>query len=426
VGSGFKDAFNEAKENPKENADVIEIVRDFMRERGLEVRFDGEFAQTDALQMAHGPDEIDRVLGQKELDEDALVDEVVIHTRKQGITVARGLVQTAVRKIKRADQQQRLITVMRPLLTPPSPSEQLQADAQWQRFVETVFDMPTDLGIAILKKFIHQVKNKRLKRLIKRHLMPIFQSEVQGGGKTTTALKFLTPLKELRTEPALLSDFADQRSGDVYRYPVVFLDDLDQISPNLIPTLNSLVTGEGLLRRKMGGSGSRKTKQLSTLIGTCNRPISDLIPDETGNRRFATMPFRNGEILKGGEPTVWEVVNETDFDLLWCSVDAFADDPIEPFLADLFAWQQKFRRLDPFEDWLVNLDLASDDIRAISPQHGTKAGELYNLFLGQTGSTMSQTRFGTEMKRMADLSRGPFAPKVRLENGFVYPHRAQP
>ncbi len=39
---------------------------------------------------------------------------------------------------------------------------------------------------------------------------------------------------------------------------------------------------------------------------------------------------------------------------------------------------------------------------------------------------MSQTRFGTEMTRMADLSRGPFTPKVRLENGFVYPHRAQP
>src|SRR5215204_2320803 len=101
--------------------------------------------------------------------------------------------------------------------------------------------------------------------------------------------------------------------------------------------------------------------------------------------------------------------------------------PIAPFLADLFAWQDAFRRLSPFEDWLVNLDIASDDIRAISNQHGTKARALYDLFLAQTGSKMSLTRFGTEMKRMADLGRGPFAPKdSRHDSGVHYPHRAQP
>ena len=93
---------------------------------------------------------------------------------------------------------------------------------------------------------------------------------------------------------------------------------------------------------------------------------------------------------------------------------------------DLFAWQQKFRRLDPFEDWLINLDMASDEIRAIRNQHGTKARELYQLFTAQTRSCMSQTRFGGEMKRMADLSRGPFAPKIRLEDGVFYPRRVQP
>jgi len=39
---------------------------------------------------------------------------------------------------------------------------------------------------------------------------------------------------------------------------------------------------------------------------------------------------------------------------------------------------------------------------------------------------MTQTRFGTEIERMAGLSRGPFGPKVRLESGVFYPHRAQP
>jgi hypothetical protein len=425
VSSASGGSSNEANENSAKDADIIQIVRSFMMEHGLEVRFDGEFVQADALQMACSPTEIDRVLGRNELDEEALVDEVVIHTRQQGITVARGLVQTAVRVIKRNDQRERLVTVMRPLFTSLSPNEQLRADAQWETFASTVFSMGTDLGIAILKKFIHQVKSKRLNRPVSRHLMPVFQSEVQGGGKTTAALKFLMPLKELHTDPALLSDLADKRSGDIYRYPVVFIDDMDQISPSLVPTLNSLVTGQGLLRRRLGSSGSRKTKQLSTLIGTCNKPISDLIPDETGNRRFATMPFRNGEPLKGGDAKVWEVVDATDFDLLWRSVDVFGEDPIEPILTELFAWQQAFLCLSPFEDWLVNLDMTSNDVQAISNQNGTKAGELYRLYVAQTSSTMSQTAFGNEMKRMANLSRGPFAAKVRLETGVFYPHRVQ-
>jgi hypothetical protein len=300
--------------------------------------------------------------------------------------------------------------------------EQIEADRQWQRFASAVFDMPADLAIAILKKFIHQVLNKRLGHTIKRHLMPVFQGVVQGGGKTTTVLSFLEPLKELRTDPALLSDFADKRSGDVYRYPVVLIDDMDQISPGLVPTLNSLVTGEGLLRRKMGGSGTRKIKQLSTLIGTCNRPISDLIPDESGNRRFATMPFRNGETLKGGDAKVWETVNETDFQLLWRSVDAWGEDPIEPHLPELFEWQNRYRRVDPFEDWLINLDIESDEVRSITDKNGTRAQKLHELFLAQTKSTMNVTKWGNEMRRMIELSRGPFGAKNRDENGYYFPH----
>ena len=95
------------------------------------------------------------------------------------------------------------------------------------------------------------------------------------------------------------------------------------------------------------------------------------------------MPFRNGEVLKGGDPAVWEVINATDYDALNCSGAAsmsLREDPIEPFLSDLFAWQETFRRLDPFEDWLVHLDLSSDEIRAISNQQGTQAGKLYDLF----------------------------------------------
>jgi hypothetical protein len=37
---------------------------------------------------------------------------------------------------------------------------------------------------------------------------------------------------------------------------------------------------------------------------------------------------------------------------------------------------------------------------------------------------MTQTKFGTEMTRMTNLARGPFAAKERYDGGIYYPHRA--
>ena len=134
-------------EAPNWEADIIALVRAYMRKHDFAVQFDGTFVQTDALQMAHAPGDIDRVLGQPELDEEALVDEIVIDARKRativiapglaivlGGSINRGLIQVAVRVIKRDDQRQRLVTVMKPLFMPLSTNEQRQAEAQCRRF----------------------------------------------------------------------------------------------------------------------------------------------------------------------------------------------------------------------------------------------------------------------------------------------------
>ena len=58
------------------------------------------------------------------------------------------------------------------------------------------------------------------------------------------------------------------------------------------------------------------------------------------------MPFRNGEVKKGGDPTIWETMNATDYGLLWRSVSGFSASPINEVLDDLYAWQRKFVRLN--------------------------------------------------------------------------------
>lgn len=404
--------------------DVVRVVRDFMKAHQLEVRFDGQFVATDAAQMAYDLNDVDRVLRQTQNDEASIIDKMVIYVRKVGLKLPQRLIEAGVREFQREEQTKRLATVLKPLLIPLSQKEQAVATEQWYRFAVAAFAMPNILAITILKKFVHQVKSKMTYRPVNRHLMPVFQSVVQGGGKTTAVLKFLSPLKELRTEPALLSDFADKRSADIYRYPVVFIDDMDGISTELVPTLNSLVTSNGLQRRKLGSSASNKIRQCSTLIGTCNKPISDLIPDETGNRRFATMPFRSGETARGGDSGIWNTINEIDYALLWRSVDVFAPDPILDVLPDLLAWQDKFRHIPPVERWLMQVKLDSAGIVGISDHRGTKAGKLYELFVADLGPSISETAFSGELARIIAKGIGPFEQKRRFEAGSYYPHRA--
>ncbi|GJE43763.1 DnaJ domain-containing protein [Methylobacterium soli] len=402
--------------------DPVRLVRKFMKLHDIEILFDGSMQVRAASRMAHSRMDIDGWLAATEFDPHHVVDEVMLDVRVRVHKTKKGDIERALRKITREDQQRRRNVVVKPLLSSElTASERDRAESEWIRLISGVFDGDMSLGVAVMKHFIWQVKQKLLGRPVKHHLMPVIFSPVQGSGKTTFVLKFLAPLKELATDPVLLSDFADKRSGDIYRYPVVFIDDVDRIATKLVPVLKSLVTSEGLRRRKLGTSYSVKLRQLTTPIGTANEAVDDLIADETGNRRFFGLRFRNGAVAKGGDPAVWEIVGMIDFELLWRSVDAFSLCPIEPYLGDLVAAQEAARRPDVVEAWLGALDLTSDEVASISTKAGVKAKPLWELFSRQTGSGLSLTKFGLEMAHHAANPELPFGPKVATMSGTFYP-----
>jgi Virulence-associated protein E len=250
--------------------------------------------------------------------------------------------------------------------------------------------------------------------------MPVILSVIQGIGKTKFVLRFLAPIQELATPPALLSDFIDKRSGDLYSYPVVFVDDLEKIERKDIPTLNAIVTSERNARRILGTSRLGHRQQLATLIGTANREIAELIEDETGNRRFVTMRLRNGEVKKGGDPAVWNVIDTTDYNLLWRSVDPFDSDPTDPFLEQLFALQESTRKLSELEAWLLDLDLTSEAVKAITTPKGVKAGELYRLFNEQAVEPMTLSAFGNAMRSYFGKPKMPFKNRTKETAGMLY------
>nr|WP_137828338.1 primase-helicase family protein [Methylobacterium sp. L1A1] len=413
-------------EGQQEPADAaVKLVTDFLERKGIEILFDGTLRSKAAPSAAQRADEIAGYLAVEEIDGPWLIDELMTEVRANRIKMRKTDVERAVRRLTREAQKARRQAIVEPLLMPDVGATDEAATA-WSSLAATVFETDAALCVGCLQHFVWQVKRKLLGLPIRHHLMPVIWSPLQGGGKTTFVRKFLAPLRELATGPVLLSDFTDKRSGDIYRFPALFVDDMEQMEAKLIPVLKSLVTSEGLRRRKLGTSMSEGHRQRTTLIGTANSAIDALVADATGNRRFASLRFRNGKVETGGDAAVWPAIDTVDYGLLWRSVDVFGAGPIEAHLEALVALQETGQAPDPVLVWLRALDLMSARVTGIITRQGIKASDLHDLYCEQTNSTLTLTRFGECMRTYVLDPTVPFGPKVKKETGWYYPLKVAP
>ena len=314
--------------NKKPAVNVRSLVREYMLNHGLEVDFSGGIVASTALTMASKSDEIVAALSAEAWTQERLTDEVMELAEAegdQGCFLVQG--EAGDPPGRRQGQAAPLQDRHGAALRAAHPGGGRGGRPSVERFASTCFEMETDLAVSAMKHFIWQVLSKAVNRhrYVQRHLALVLTG-VQGGGKTECGLAFLRPLKELRTDPTLLADVVDRRSGALFDYSVVFLDDVDNIKLAQVPTLKAIYHGRGPVpppawhlvhheaaaERHVPDDRERGHRQ--------DRARSDRL------RRFLTTPFRNGEV-KGGDPKVWEVINSTDFTLLWRSVNVFAKSP---------------------------------------------------------------------------------------------------
>ena len=399
---------------------AVEFVQAFLENHGIEILFDGSLHKAGAPLKADNTNAIVAFLNREDVDGAWLIDELVGEARIRGIKFAKSDLTRAVRVVMRAEQRGRRNTIVLPLLTPSTAEEQKTAAPVWSRLTEAVFETDPVLATACLQHFIWQVKRKLLNLSVQHHLMPVIWSPVQGGGKTTFVRRFLEPLREL-AGPVLLSDFADKRSGDIYRFPALFVDDLEQIEPRLVQPLKGLVSGDRMRRRKLGTSMTEGYEQRTTLIGTANHTIDALVADDTGNRRFASLAFRNGKEETGGDRNVWDAVEATDYVLLWRGVDVFGPAPVAAHLPALVALQEMCRPPGPMLSWLLELDLSSARVKRVNSTYGARASDLHDLFCEQMNSVMTSTLFGISMTRHVKNPDVPYGPRIKKESGWYYP-----
>lgn len=396
----------------------ISLTRAYLDTKRIEAHWDGSFSTANELRTATHYGEVPAFLAVKELDFKAVVDDMLLHYKALGIRLAKADAKRALRKEVERIHRARFAEIIQPLVAPIGKAKRARANREWWQLAD-IIELDKILTTAILKHYVWQVKQKALRRKVVHHLMPIIIS-AQGAGKTKFSEKFHEPLDELASDPVLLSDFVDHRSGDIYRYLAVVIDDVGPLAPKQVSTLKSLLTSDYIQRRMLGTSNTAKYRQRATLFGTANDDIRDLVADKTGHRRFAMLPFRNGALARGGDPAVWKTVTSIDYELLWRSVDAFRPSPILNHL-DKLTRHQEASRPDELRSWLIRLDVQSEDVRRIQTRLGIRAKGLWELFVAQTGSAMSMTSFGVEMNRHASDPLVPFGPKKPGAEGNFYP-----
>ncbi|TXM65239.1 DnaJ domain-containing protein [Methylobacterium sp. WL12] len=405
--------------------DPVAFVRNFMANTGITILFNGTIRVGTGRTCGYGPDDVEAWLGREPVwDFQQLLDELMLEIKCEEIKLKAADIARAIRKIVHVDRQERANVVMRPIVWAQlDATQRIKAEAAWERLVSAAFAVEPALGVAVLKQFVWQVKRKQLELPVEHHLMPVIFSPVQGGGKTIFVRLFLSPLDELATDPVLLSDIADKRSGDVLRFPVGFVDDMERLELRHVGILKAFLTTDAVARRKLFTSLHVRIPQLMTLIGTANEPVAVLIPDPTGHRRFAELHFRNGAEAKGGEQAVWDAIAATDFVLLWRSVDGHGPAPILPHLASLAAVQEASAPPDALRDWLRALDLQSEAVLEILQRWGAGADDLRALFCVQSGVEISNTEFERRMAVLVGDPAVPFKMKRRVSAGVFYPRK---
>jgi hypothetical protein len=413
-----------AVENQAEGA-TEEFVRNYMASQQLEVLFDGTLFPRGRPLQAITAEDIDAVLAVDPPSVADLLDELVLFAKHSGARFKKVDLSAALRQVLRAERNRRYQTVLRPLLKNCTSDERIQAIDEWNK-AALLFDMDEGLATAVLQHFCWCVKQKQLGRSVVHHCMPIIFSSTQGTGKTVFVKRFLAPLRELATDSALFSDLADRRSGEIFRFPVILLDDMERMPPSAVPALKSVLTSDRLRRRRLGTSLSDGIRQACVPIGTSNQVIHELVDDPTGHRRFAMLPFRNGAVVKGGDIAVWETVNAINYELLWRSIDAFSASPILPYLEGLQRHQGAAPKEVGLLGWLLSLDLQSEAIRNLTTRKGLRAQALHALFVVQTGTEMSAQRFADEMSRYCLRTDTPFGDKIKTEAGALYRLKHRP
>ena len=184
------------------------------------------------------------------------------------------------------------------------------------------FQGDQELNLAVLKQWLWQTKRFFVGKPVTDPLMLNLYAHRGGGGKTQIVKKLSEPL-EAYTANSTLDTVLDSREHGLFtdRY-IVFFDEMSlgkiehgQIGP-LLAGLKKLITEDKITQRNMRETSHSKKRRTFSPIATSNQPLIQLLPDDSGMRRFFEM-----EMLAEPNTARIQQLRAIDASLIWKGID---------------------------------------------------------------------------------------------------------
>ncbi len=175
----------------------------------------------------------------------------------------------------------------------------------------------------VLKHWIWLTKRRMQDMTVRWEMMVVLHGG-QGACKSTLAKRMMTCVGDRMTTLITFDQILDinREIRKLSESFIMLLDDLDSFSEDSIGSLKSILSMETVKIRTLGSQEQSDIRIHATPIATCNRPIWEIIGDESGMRRFFQLEiglkdafdkpgiFDEMEALYEKLPLLWNGVDE--------------------------------------------------------------------------------------------------------------------
>ena len=214
-----------------------------------------------------------------------------------------------------------------------------------------------------IKHYLWQVKRKLWGYEPGYHFMLILFTNRQAFGKSTFLRDFHIPLADL------FANISGERIRDRFgaelfeKYYVACFDELAQLNSTDINLLKEFVTRKSSVNRKMFSQVNTVNNQNTTLCGTSNRPINQIIYDPSGMRRWWQIDLnaKDFDSMDYGRLNEWK---EQEFLQFWQAIDEH--DPHGfygkglPLYEEMLAFQDTFKAISPTRQFVEESGFTND------------------------------------------------------------------
>lgn len=171
-----------------------------------------------------------------------------------------------------------------------------------------------------MRHLMWNVKSKAMGKGGCDHHCIIFTNVANGGGKSVMVRKVMSPWQELAEGKLEIKAIVDEKRTRILADLLIAnLDEMSGMEKADLDEFKSKITAETCTYRPMRTNDSCQIKVNCSFFGTSNKPVSMLVRDVTGNRRF----YQIDTLAR----LDWDTINGIDYNLIWRAVDEREEAP---------------------------------------------------------------------------------------------------